>query len=609
MHGCVGDDAFGRERLASFAATGVSTAGIQVACGVHSGIAQITVDAEGENTIAVAPGANLRFSADAIRIATPPGGERWVSVFQNEIPTTVTEQLILRAREAGHIVLWNIAPTIETRPAGATLAALDFLVCNRNELLALTGAGHDSGAAVEDLARIPLGWGVANLIVTLGREGSVWARARPPRCGRPPSGSRRWIPSGRGTASAASLPPAWPRAASRVNPSHGRRPRPPSRRPAAARRPRCPRGRTSRAFSRGRGERGLARAAETRYDVPTREESRMKKKVLVLVLALVCLSAALAAAAPKVAVLDAVLSEKMDPNVAIGVTEKISEELVSSGRFTVLDRTTVGQSLKEIEFQMSGHGERRADQEGGGAAQLPAGRGLRRRGPGLAGRRHLLRHGEDDRHQDGRDHGPGLGRAGGQACRHPQDRPGGGKEARRRREGARGDHPGRACRGGAGRDAPRIGTGHAARAGRREEAALHARDVRLAALPRGRLESYLDIVYAEPPGRVVRLRHAWHAVRLEGSVRRPAFLTGMQEDDHGLRTPIPACSSRLDLQVGVGWGFAFGPNMQLALGVHGGYISAIEGSYFYPADGGVFDGTCLGAEAGLRLGPAQAPRR
>ncbi|MCX7029058.1 MAG: hypothetical protein NTU62_02950 [Spirochaetes bacterium] len=44
----------------------------------------------------------------------------------------------------------------------------------------------------------------------------------------------------------------------------------------------------------------------------------------------------------------------MDKNVAIGVTEKISEELVSSGRFMVLDRTTVSQSLAEIEFQMSG---------------------------------------------------------------------------------------------------------------------------------------------------------------------------------------------------------------------------------------------------------------
>jgi TolB-like protein len=59
-------------------------------------------------------------------------------------------------------------------------------------------------------------------------------------------------------------------------------------------------------------------------------------------------------ALPKVAVLDAVLAQGMDPNISIGVTEKISEELVKSGKYTVLDRTTVGESLKEIEFQMSG---------------------------------------------------------------------------------------------------------------------------------------------------------------------------------------------------------------------------------------------------------------
>ena len=95
-------------------------------------------------------------------------------MFQNEIPMAVTEQLILRAREAGHAVIWNIAPTIEARPAAATLSALDYLVCNRNELLALTGASPGSEVEVDGLARIPLEWGVRNLIVTLGREGSLW---------------------------------------------------------------------------------------------------------------------------------------------------------------------------------------------------------------------------------------------------------------------------------------------------------------------------------------------------------------------------------------------------------------------------------------------------
>jgi hypothetical protein len=63
---------------------------------------------------------------------------------------------------------------------------------------------------------------------------------------------------------------------------------------------------------------------------------------------------ALSAELPKVAVLDTIIPDGTDPNVAVGVTERISEELVVSGKYTVLDRTTVGQSLKEIEFQMSG---------------------------------------------------------------------------------------------------------------------------------------------------------------------------------------------------------------------------------------------------------------
>lgn len=59
-------------------------------------------------------------------------------------------------------------------------------------------------------------------------------------------------------------------------------------------------------------------------------------------------------ALPNIAVLDAVLPEKMDKNIGVGITEKISEEFVKTGKFTVLDRTTVDQSLKEIEFQLSG---------------------------------------------------------------------------------------------------------------------------------------------------------------------------------------------------------------------------------------------------------------
>jgi TolB-like protein len=78
----------------------------------------------------------------------------------------------------------------------------------------------------------------------------------------------------------------------------------------------------------------------------------VKPKLLAIIFG--CFLSMMLSALPKVAVLDAILPEKMDKDVAIGITEKISEQLVRSGKFTVLDRTTVGQSLKEIEFQLSG---------------------------------------------------------------------------------------------------------------------------------------------------------------------------------------------------------------------------------------------------------------
>jgi len=169
LFGCLGQDLFGRERIAALQQTGVSTEGVLMLADATSGVAQITVDEQGENTIAVAPGANMRFTAEGISVRRPAPGETLVSLFQNEIPQEATEQLVVRSHQAGHCVLWNIAPTLSRRPTEESLHALDYLVCNRNELAALTGVEGDPARA----ARIPLDWGVKSLIVTLGSEGSI----------------------------------------------------------------------------------------------------------------------------------------------------------------------------------------------------------------------------------------------------------------------------------------------------------------------------------------------------------------------------------------------------------------------------------------------------
>ena len=62
MVGCVGRDAFGVELVAGLVEAGVDVAGVRRVDG-SSGVALITVDESGENTIVVAPGANNSVTA------------------------------------------------------------------------------------------------------------------------------------------------------------------------------------------------------------------------------------------------------------------------------------------------------------------------------------------------------------------------------------------------------------------------------------------------------------------------------------------------------------------------------------------------------------------
>ncbi len=168
MFGCLGDDSRGRERIINLENTGVSTRNITVKAGVHSGIAQIIVDKRGENVIAIAPGANSLFSLDDITFPEYSEGETIVSLFQNEIPQVSTEATIRECKKRKMLVLWNIAPACQEKPSKETLEAVDFLICNRPELIALVGEGDK-----ETLAHMLRSWGATNVVVTLGEEGSL----------------------------------------------------------------------------------------------------------------------------------------------------------------------------------------------------------------------------------------------------------------------------------------------------------------------------------------------------------------------------------------------------------------------------------------------------
>ncbi len=57
--GCIGEDDFGRARLADLAHEGIDIAAVRRSSAASSGVALILVDAVGENSIVVVPGTNF----------------------------------------------------------------------------------------------------------------------------------------------------------------------------------------------------------------------------------------------------------------------------------------------------------------------------------------------------------------------------------------------------------------------------------------------------------------------------------------------------------------------------------------------------------------------
>ncbi len=316
------------------------------------------------------------------------------------------------------------------------------------------------------------------------------------------------------------------------------------------------------------------------------------QKVLVLVLAFACAAAALAAAAPKVAVLDAVLPERMDPNVAIGVTEKISEELVSSGRFTVLDRTTVGQSLKEIEFQMSGMVSDEQIRKAGeqlnsrlGAAYVVVARVSQVGDTYFVTAKMIdIKTGEITAQASSEQEGKvaitlKIAQAVGKKLA------GGVKEPVEQIQAELAEE----------KPAPA-----AAPAAVKPSAAAARRPLsRIAlfgSLPvlDGDYEWNTTAVY--PDASFLAYGAGLHWMQFLWRGLYVAVFVNWADQGVDYSVYSDTLYTLLDLQAGVGWAFPIGRSMQLGLGLHGGYISATEGSFFYPYDGGVFDGSCFGAE-------------
>jgi len=166
----LGQDAFADASLQNFTAAGIDTSFIVRDAEAASGVALIFVDTGGENTIAVAPGANARLAPEDVDRAEEIIARADAVLLQLEMPIPTVAHTIAVAKRHGRRVLLNPAPA-QPVPDGL-LSQVDILTPNETEAVMLLGDSAAGLAGIAPTAEALLGKGVGTVVVTLGKEGA-----------------------------------------------------------------------------------------------------------------------------------------------------------------------------------------------------------------------------------------------------------------------------------------------------------------------------------------------------------------------------------------------------------------------------------------------------
>lgn len=164
--GAVGDDDTGTIQVENFRREHIEVSGVMVAPS-PSGMAFITVDREGSNTILVYPGANGDLTSSWIYDHATTIRESRVLLLQLETPAETSLAAASIASAAGVSVIFDPAPVSDF--PDELYQHVDIITPNEHEMMLLTGTEDP----VEG-SRILLDRGVGAVLVTLGKDGCLY---------------------------------------------------------------------------------------------------------------------------------------------------------------------------------------------------------------------------------------------------------------------------------------------------------------------------------------------------------------------------------------------------------------------------------------------------
>ncbi|MBN2410908.1 ribokinase [candidate division KSB1 bacterium] len=170
----VGDDMFGNEAIKGFKDDGINVDYVIKDKTAPSGVAEIFVADDGENSIAVASGANANLSPADVGKAESVIANADIVIMQLETPVETIEAAAGLAHENGVKVILNPAPA---QPLPDNLLKLiNVLTPNESEAELLTGIQVTDTASAKIAAEKLHQKGIPMVIITMGASG-VYASA------------------------------------------------------------------------------------------------------------------------------------------------------------------------------------------------------------------------------------------------------------------------------------------------------------------------------------------------------------------------------------------------------------------------------------------------
>ncbi|GAC1563797.1 MAG: ribokinase [Herpetosiphon sp.] len=167
----LGDDDFGRSIIENYRRQGIDTRFVFFEPGHSSGVAPITVDADGRNTVIIVPGANTTLSSSDVNAANDAIRAAGAVICQCEVPDAANIAAFRIARDAGVLTILNPAPA---RPLPPELLALtDLLVPNETETELLTAQSIANASDAAHAATLLRAQGAKTVIITLGERGAL----------------------------------------------------------------------------------------------------------------------------------------------------------------------------------------------------------------------------------------------------------------------------------------------------------------------------------------------------------------------------------------------------------------------------------------------------